>query len=42
MGTSVEQIDGTYGHLLPDSEEYLRRLLDTYDARLPAEAIDLG
>jgi integrase len=32
MGTSVAQIDGTYGHLLPDSEEYLRGLLDTYDA----------
>ena len=24
MGSSVEQIDRTYGHLLPDSEEYLR------------------
>jgi hypothetical protein len=24
MGTSVAQIDATYGHLLPDSEEYLR------------------
>ena len=32
MGTSVEQIDRTYGHLLPDSEEYLRGLLDTFDA----------
>jgi hypothetical protein len=31
MGTSVEQIDRTYGHLLPDSEEYLRGLLDAYD-----------
>jgi integrase len=31
MGTSVAQIDGTYGHLLPDSEEYLRGLLDDYD-----------
>jgi hypothetical protein len=31
MGTSVAQIDATYGHLLPDSEEYLRRLLDDYD-----------
>ena len=35
MGTSVEQIDRTYGHLLPDSEEYLRGLLDAFDA--PAE-----
>lgn len=32
MGTSVAQIDGTYGHLLPDSEDYLRGLLDAYDA----------
>jgi integrase len=32
MGTSVQQIDMTYGHLLPDSEQYLRRLLDNYDA----------
>jgi integrase len=32
MGTSVEQIDRTYGHLLPDSEEYLRGLLDVFDA----------
>jgi hypothetical protein len=31
MGTSIEQIDKTYGHLLPDSEEYLRGLLDCYD-----------
>ncbi len=32
MGTSVADIDKTYGHLLPDSEEYLRGLLDNYDA----------
>ena len=31
MGTSVTQIDQTYGHLVPDSEGYLRDLLDTYD-----------
>jgi integrase len=31
MGTSVAQIDKTYGHLVPDSEEYLRGLLDAYD-----------
>ena len=31
MGTSVTQIDATYGHLVPDSEEYLRGLLDTFD-----------
>lgn len=32
MGTSITQIDATYGHLVPDSEEYLRGLLDAYDA----------
>jgi integrase len=42
MGTSVSQIDQTYGQLLPDSEEYLRGLLDDYDAanearRVPSE-----
>ena len=31
MGTSVAQIDATYGHLLPDSEDYLRGLLDAFD-----------
>jgi integrase len=31
MGTSIAQIDATYGHLLPDSEDYLRGLLDEYD-----------
>jgi integrase len=31
MGTSVAQIDATYGHLVPDSDEYLRGLLDDYD-----------
>ena len=32
MGTSVAQIDATYGHLVPDSDDYLRGLLDTFDA----------
>jgi len=32
MSSSVEQIDRTYGHMLPESEEYLRGLLDTFDA----------
>jgi integrase len=31
LGTSVEQIDRTYGHMLPESEDYLRGLLDDYD-----------
>jgi integrase len=42
MGTSVEQIDKTYGHLLPDSEEYLRGLLDTFDAAAAAASEGLG
>ncbi len=32
MGTSVEQIDRTYGHLLPDSLEQARGLLDAFIA----------
>jgi integrase len=32
MGTSVEMIDRTYGHLAPDAEEYERGLLDAFDA----------
>ena len=32
MGTSIEMIGATYGHLVPDSEDYLRGLLDTFDA----------
>ncbi len=31
MGTSIAQIDATYGHLVPDSDKYLRGLLDAYD-----------
>ena len=31
MGTSVEMIDRTYGHLAPDAEEYERGLLDAFD-----------
>jgi hypothetical protein len=30
MGTSG-QIDATFGHLVPDSDDYLRGLLDDYD-----------
>jgi integrase len=32
MGTSVEMIDRTYGHLARDAEDYERDLLDAYDA----------
>jgi len=31
MATSIAQIDATHGHLLPDSEDYLRGLLYEYD-----------
>ena len=30
MGTSVEQIDRTYGHMLPDSLERARTALDGF------------
>jgi hypothetical protein len=30
MGTSVDQIDKTYWHLLPDSLDRTRSALDTY------------
>ena len=33
MGTSVEMIDRTYGHLAPDAEDYERGLLEAYDSR---------
>jgi integrase len=39
MGTSVTQIDATYGHLVPDSEEYLRGLLNVFDARVEEQAV---
>ena len=37
MGTSVEQIDRTYGHLLPDAVDYERGLLDAFDAQKPSD-----
>jgi hypothetical protein len=33
MGTSVEQIDKTYGHLLPDALDRTRQALDSFVAR---------
>lgn len=42
MGSSVEQIDRTYGHLLPESEDYLRGLLDTFDVNTAAVAAEGG
>jgi integrase len=38
MGTSVEMIDRTYGHLAPDAEEYERGLLDAFDNNSAASA----
>jgi len=40
MGTSVEQIGRTYGHLLPDSIERARTALDVFLAAVekPKEA----
>jgi hypothetical protein len=32
MGTSVQMIDDTYGHLAQDSEDQDRDLLNAYDA----------
>jgi hypothetical protein len=37
MGTSVEQIDRTYGHLLPDSIDRTRSALDAFVERLGTE-----
>ena len=35
MGTSVDQIDRTYGHLLPDSLDRTRTALDTFVRSFP-------
>jgi len=37
MGTSLEMIDKTYGHLAPDADEYELGLLDAFDARILRE-----
>lgn len=34
MGTSVQQIDRTYGRVLPDAADYERGLLDAFDSQL--------
>ena len=39
MGTSIAQIDQTYGHLVPDSDGYLRGLLDSYDQAVDSPAM---
>jgi hypothetical protein len=33
MGTWIDQIDKTYGHLLPDAVEHERGLVDAFDSR---------
>jgi hypothetical protein len=38
MGTSVQMIDSTYGHLAQDAEDQDRGLLDAYDAANPDRA----
>lgn len=40
MGTSVEQIEKTYGHLLPDAAEFTRGQLDAFDARQGRDAAE--
>jgi hypothetical protein len=40
MGTSVEQIDKTYGHLLPDALDRTRQALDAFSAK-SAELVEL-
>jgi integrase len=37
MGTSVDQLDRTYGHLLPDSLDRARTALDTYESATSVE-----
>jgi integrase len=39
MGTSVEQIDRTYGHLLPDALERTRQALDAFLTTLPRRKV---
>jgi integrase len=39
MGTSVDMIDRTYGHLAPDAEAVEIAMLNAYDADEPREAV---
>ena len=41
MGTSLTMIDKTYGHLVPDSDEYVRGLLEAYDEVIEEAATSL-
>ena len=38
MGTSLEMIDKTYGHLAPDADDYELGVLDAFDARVSMSA----
>jgi hypothetical protein len=40
MGTSLEMIDRTYGHLAPDADEFELELLNAYDCRTVVAASD--
>ncbi len=42
MGTSVEQIDKTYGHLLPDSIDRARAALDSFVVPAKGSAAGAG
>jgi len=42
MGTSVEQIDRTYGHLLPDSLDRARTALDVFGSSQEEQAETFG
>jgi integrase len=42
IGTSVKQIDETYGHLLPDAHDRARAALDAFGAISRADGHDLG
>ena len=42
MGTSVQMIDATYGHLAQDAEDQDRGLLDAYDAAQTASGHVVG
>jgi len=39
MGTSIKQIDDTYGHLAPDAERVELELLDAYDSAAGGSSI---
>jgi integrase len=42
MGTSVQQIEATYGHLLPDAHDRTRAALDAFGAISEAGGHSLG